>query len=221
MSHEIRTPINGILGLAEIIDLTTNDGEVKEYIEMQKESGRRLLDTITSILNISKLESEGAQINLSPVAIKQELVQNMRPHQLMAEKKGLQWRVFITEQNPHVMCDQAILHQVLNNLLSNAIKFTEKGFVQVSLRLGNNRKGVEIVEIEVLDSGIGISDQFLPKLFSPFEQESTGRKRKFEGSGLGLSITKKYIELLGGHIHVDSEKGEGTSFKVILPTLTI
>lgn len=217
MSHEIRTPINGILGLADIIDQSVTDQELKYLVQLQRDSGRRLLDTISSILNLSKLEAEGASLQLRPIEINALIADHLQPHLHMAAKKGIVLEVHTANEPLFVLADESVLHQILNNLLGNAIKFTEEGSITISTGIILNRKGETLVEWIVHDTGVGISEQFLPHIFSPFEQESSGHKRRFEGNGLGLSITKKYIELLGGSIFVESKKQVGSTFKVHLP----
>jgi signal transduction histidine kinase len=113
------------------------------------------------------------------------------------------------------LADENMLYQVFTNVIGNAIKFTEKGSVKISTYPDNQHKGLGVVVVE--DTGIGIAEDFIPRIFNPFEQESTGRSRNYEGTGLGLSISKKYVELLGGEIKVTSEKGVGSKFEIFLP----
>jgi PAS domain S-box-containing protein len=220
MSHEIRTPINGILGLAEVISQMTTDQEIKHFVDLQKQSGKRLLETINSILNLSKLEAEGAQMELNPLEVIPALKENLVAHGLMAMQKGLYLHFSPSDEQMVILSDGPLFHQILNNLIGNAIKFTEQGGVMVSCNKFVSRRNEPFVEISIKDTGIGISEEFLPNIFSPFEQESTGHKRKYEGNGLGLSITKKYIELLGGQIEVSSRKNQGSTFRLFLPLIS-
>lgn len=219
MSHEIRTPINGILGLAEIISQQTADDEIKHFVQLQKQSGRRLLETINSILNLSKLEAEGAQMVLNPLEVQATIEENLLSHRHIAQQKGLYLELRRTPEPMIILSDEPLFHQIMNNLIGNAIKFTENGGITISCEKFINRREEAFIEICVIDTGIGISEEFLPLIFSPFEQESTGHKRKYEGNGLGLSITKKYIELLGGNIEVSSKKNQGSTFRVLLPLM--
>lgn len=212
MSHEIRTPINGILGISQVIELETESFEIKNYAQLQKESGKRLLNTITSILNLSRLEAEKSDLTLKVVEINHLVSDNLKPFEELARAKGLN---LIKNLNPgELMClaDNTMLHQVFNNIIGNAIKFTEQGKVVIETLKQDNQ-----VVFSVSDSGIGISNEFLPRLFNPFEQESSDPYKSHEGTGLGLSISKRYIELLGGEIRVESAKGVGSKFDVILP----
>lgn len=215
MSHEIRTPINGILGISQVIELEATSENVKKYVQLQQQSGKRLLETITSILNLSRLEAEKDQLTLKVVNLNQLLLDCTKPLEGLAYTKGLTLALRAPNNTLQCLADESMLYQVMNNIIGNAIKFTEQGGITISLGLDKARK--TLVTITVEDTGIGISDEFLPRIFNPFEQESTGQNRSHEGTGLGLSISKKYIELLGGEIRVSSEKGKGSRFDVILP----
>ncbi len=214
MSHEIRTPINGILGISQVIELESKDKTILEYVDLQKKSGRRLLDTINSILNLSRIEAEKDQLVLKAVDINKLVHEAAASLEEVARHKGLKYRV--VQHTEQLMClsDETMLYQVVHNIVGNAIKFTERGEVSVTVALCPERSWVTI---RVTDTGVGISKEFLPKVFNAFEQESMGQDRVYEGSGLGLSISKKYVELLGGEIDVVSEKGKGSTFEVRLP----
>ena len=215
MSHEIRTPINGILGISQVIEMEATDPEIKKYIGLQKQSGKRLLDTITSILNLSRLESEKEQLELKVVDVNELLRENIRPLEEMAIAKKLEFRTQLHPAQLLCLADDTMLYQVFNNIIGNAIKFTDSGSIQITTKPKKDRPNHFVLSVE--DTGIGISKEFIPRIFNPFEQESTGRGRSHEGSGLGLSISKKYIELLGGEIIVTSEKGTGSKFEIALP----
>ena len=215
MSHEIRTPINGILGISQVIELESSNDQIKKYVQLQQQSGKRLLETITSILNLSRLEAEKSQLVLHLVNISQMVQDSANALQELARAKGLFVTVKIGFNQLQCLADQSMLHQVMNNIIGNAIKFTEVGGITISAVQDLSRKNQVIISVN--DTGIGISEEFLPRIFNPFEQESSGQNRSHEGTGLGLSISKKYIELLGGEIRVYSEKGKGSRFEVILP----
>ncbi|HEY3405575.1 MAG TPA: ATP-binding protein [Ohtaekwangia sp.] len=215
MSHEIRTPINGILGLSQVIDLESKDRDIIKYVELQQQSGQRLLNTITSILNLSRIEAERNELTLKIVNINQLVREIVRQLEPLAQNKSIH---FVFQSGPdeiQSLSDETMLYQVVTNVVGNAIKFTEKGSVTVST--GYDSKNKHRVFIQVADTGVGIAEDFLPRIFNPFEQESSGRSRSHEGSGLGLSISKKYIELLGGEIRIASQKGMGSTFQIILP----
>ena len=213
MSHEIRTPINGILGLSQVIEIETNSNEIRNYVQLQQQSGHRLLNTITSILDLSRIEAQQNQLRLKVIDVNQFVQECVLPLEGMARSKGLNFTFIPSLERLQCLSDETMLYQVINNVVGNAIKFTEKGEVSISTRL---RDGTHIC-IAVKDTGIGISEEFMPRIFNSFEQESAGRSRSHEGSGLGLSISKKYIELLEGEILVKSTKKTGSTFEIILP----
>lgn len=219
MSHEIRTPINGIIGLAEVMkeEFSSNE-KLKIYTELLQQSGNRLLNTITSILDLSKIESKQLNIKTEKVNLHQA-ISLLIPHlKILANKKSIQleYQSHISIERK-VLIDPIILDQILNNLIGNAIKFTKKGSVTIKTNLKRSSK--EFVSILVIDSGIGISPNFIHEIFSPFKQESEGTKRRFEGTGLGLSLSKKYAEMFGGNIYVESEKGKGSTFELKIPLI--
>lgn len=219
MSHEIRTPINGIIGLAEVMkEEFSNNKELKIYTELLQQSGNRLLNTITSILDLSKIESKQLNIKTEKVNLHHAISQLIPHLKILANKKSIQLeyqRHISIERN--VLIDPIILDQILNNLIGNAIKFTKTGSVVIKTNL--KRGATEFVSILVIDTGIGISPDFIHDIFSPFKQESEGTKRRFEGTGLGLSLSKKYAEMFGGNIYVESEKGKGSTFELKIPLI--
>ena len=215
MSHEIRTPLNGILGIAQIIDEETENKDIREYVSLQKKSGQRLLDTITSILYLARLEAEKPEIQLNKIEINELVAACYDSLQALAIQKKLHYR-FLPYIAPLTCWAEApILHHVLSNLISNAIKFTSEG--EITITTGIRHDQPDLLFISIRDTGIGIAGDFLPHLFQPFEQESSGQNRRFEGNGLGLSIASKYVELLGGSIMVESEKDMGSTFTILLP----
>lgn len=213
MSHEIRTPINGILGLSQVIEIETESDEIRNYSQLQQQSGHRLLNTITSILDLSRIEAQQNQLKLKIIDVNLLIQECLLPLDGLARKKNLAFSFIPSPQKLQCLSDENMLYQVVNNIVGNAIKFTEKGQVTISTCL---RDGTHIC-ISVKDTGIGISEEFMPRIFNSFEQESAGRSRSHEGSGLGLSISKKYIELLEGEILIDSVKKAGSTFEVRLP----
>ncbi|HEX5169724.1 MAG TPA: HAMP domain-containing sensor histidine kinase [Cyclobacteriaceae bacterium] len=214
MSHEIRTPINGILGLSQVIEMQSQDQEILRFVKLQRESGKRLLNTITSILDLSRIEAEKDQLKLKVIDLNTLVEESILPLKTLALAKGLVFHFTPSPDSPTILADESMIFQVLNNIIGNAIKFTEHGHVDVTTDWGDVDKN--LVCITVADTGVGISEQFIPRIFNSFEQESSGTSRRFDGSGLGLSISKKYIELLGGQISVESKKDKGSTFQIIL-----
>lgn len=213
MSHEIRTPINGILGLSQVIEMETDNADIKSYVKLQQQSGQRLLNTITSILDLSRLESKNSQLALKMIDVTKLTLECIHSLGSLARQKGLAFQFIPSTETLCCLADETMLYQVINNLVGNAIKFTDTGSVEISTYERNKTYAV----IAIRDTGVGISEEFLPRIFNSFEQESSGRSRRHEGSGLGLSISKKYIELLGGEILVQSCKGQGSVFEIVLP----
>ena len=213
MSHEIRTPINGILGISQVIEMETDNEEIRHYVQLQQQSGRRLLNTITSILELSRIEAERRQLTLNVIDVNKLVRDCMNSLESMAKNKGLQFTFYPYHELLQCLSDETMLYQVVNNVVGKAIKFNNKGKVQVFTERIKTK-----IHIRVSDTGIGISEEFLPRIFNSFEQESSGRSRHFEGSGLGLSISRKYIELLGGEILVQSVKDQGSQFEIVLPS---
>jgi signal transduction histidine kinase len=213
MSHEIRTPINGILGLSQVMELESDNERIKNYVQLQQQSGQRLLNTITSILDLSRIEARRSQLRLAVIDVNKLLAECTQPLRELASQKGLLFTFEPCSESLRCLSDETMLYQVINNIVGNAIKFTEKG----SVRISTDRDQLHRMVIRVEDTGVGISEEFLPRIFNSFEQESSGRSRSHEGSGLGLSISNKYIELLEGEILVTSIKHKGSIFEIHLP----
>ncbi|SMD43403.1 PAS domain S-box-containing protein [Aquiflexum balticum DSM 16537] len=213
ISHEIRTPLNGILGITEniLIQKNKDDGLVSQ-LEIIQESGERLLSTINSILDLSKLEAKKMEVVYKETNINDLLAKILLPLKEMAVRKGLLLSTKYETQPLIGLIDGRYFEMILNNLVGNAIKYSNEGMISVKLR-GNSDQ----IELEVKDQGIGMSEDFQKILFSPFEQESSGYGRSFEGTGLGLTITKNLVDILGGEIFIKSVKNQGTKVKVILP----
>lgn len=207
MSHEIRTPLNGIIGLAELVKEEENQIERKLYVELQLKSAHRLLETINGILNFAKLESGSKEVDFEQVDLIALINRTIALMHVLAREKGLDLRLVSAVREVEVLSDERMLNQILVNLLGNAIKFTQNGFVEVRVGLTESW-----ITVEVEDSGVGISASALNRIFEPFEQESGGTGRRYEGTGLGLPIARRYAELLNGHLEVRSELGAGSTF---------
>jgi signal transduction histidine kinase/ABC-type amino acid transport substrate-binding protein len=215
MSHELRTPLNSIIGFTGIL-LSEMSGplndEQKKQLGMVQTSAKHLLDLINDVLDLSKIEAGDFTINREPFDLRgsiEKVVQTVFP---MAEKKGLTLDVAIDHDLGTIVNDQRRFEQVLMNLLTNAIKFTGEGKVLVVCFIINDQ-----VNVRVVDTGIGIKEQDMDKLFKQFQQIDSGITRKHEGTGLGLSISKKLLEMMSGEIHVESEWGKGSVFSFTLP----
>ena len=212
MSHEVRTPLNGILGVSQLLEQKNLPDEINHYINLQKESGLRLLDTIDNIMSLSRLEAKPNIDELMSFDLNEYILKNIEPFEVLADQKNIKLKFKPGKNKIMLPINEHLFYQVFNNLVGNAIKFTLKGSVKLNTNIA---KGFAIITIA--DTGIGIKQKNLKKIFDAFVQESTGTGRRFEGSGLGLAIVKKYVEWSGGSIYVESKKGKGSIFILRLP----
>ncbi|MEL7535258.1 MAG: ATP-binding protein, partial [Bacteroidota bacterium] len=218
MSHEIRTPINGIIGLAEIIEAEAEDDELQSYADLVLESGHRLLRTLGSILDLTRLEAQDVNLAVEPLSIKDLFESIDASWRDEATEQGLYLEITEPQSSQAPMLNKAFIEQSLGHIISNAIKFTDQGGVSIWSEVDPSDPEAPSLKIIVADTGIGMSEKFInKKLFMKFEQESDGLDRNYEGSGLGLSIVKRVVELMQGEIEVQSVKGEGSQFILSFP----
>jgi PAS domain S-box-containing protein len=217
MSHEIRTPMNGVIGMANLLEGTKLKSEQKEYVTGIKDSGERLLTIINDVLDLSKINAGKISFESEPFSIK-ELIKNITLNLgITAKKKNITLNAIIADAVPeYVIGDSVRLSQILWNLCGNAVKFTEKGGVQVSVSIKSEKDGKANIEFTVKDTGIGITKERLPYIFDPFVQADVHTTRRYGGTGLGLDIAKKLVELQGGTILVESTPEKGSTFKFCL-----
>ncbi len=221
MSHDIRTPMNAIIGFTTLaLSNIDNTQRVRDYLGKILSSSNHLLSLINDILDMSRIESGKIHLEETEVSLSDVLhdLKTIISGQIHAKQLEL-YMDAMDVANEDVYCDKTRLNQVLLNLLSNAVKFTPAGgTVSVRLKqLPEAVKGCALYEIRVKDNGIGMSQEFAQKIFSPFERERTSTVSKIQGTGLGMAITKNIVEMMGGTIEVQTEQGKGTEFIVRLP----
>ncbi|AGW14177.1 PAS domain S-box protein [Megalodesulfovibrio gigas] len=214
MSHEIRTPLNGILGMLQLLQTTPVDDEQHLYLLQAVRASQRLTRLLSDILDLSRVEADMLHVAMDAFDFKDIMDAVIQLFTPVAHKKNLSLACHINPDIPSVLRgDAARLQQILGNLVGNAIKFTDKGYVMVEASPLSPRNHEEYrVLFSVTDTGIGIQDDKLHKLFKPFTQVSQGYRRDYQGAGLGLSICKRLVDLMGGNIAVESEVGIGTTF---------
>jgi two-component system sensor histidine kinase/response regulator len=218
MSHEIRTPMNGVLGMLELLRRTTLDTKQKRYAETLSTSANALLTVLNDILDFSKIEAGKVELRLGPCEPRSLLEEVAELFAARAESKGLELLCHVSPDVPvRVEADGDRLRQILTNLVGNAIKFTDAGEVVVHASLARQEGGQSILELMVVDTGIGIGEDQHKLLFEAFSQLDGSSTRRFGGTGLGLAISKKLVTLMGGELGVTSEKGRGSRFFVRIP----
>ena len=220
MSHELRTPLNAIIGYSEILFEEAKDQENSDYTnDLLKimQAARHLLAMINDVLDLSKIEAGKMQIHTETfdlAEIVSEITNTISP--LTTKNKNV-LQVIWQGREGLVHSDVTKIRQILINLLGNASKFTDQGIIQLRVGIEEDNKGISWVRFQVKDSGIGISPEQQAKLFQPFIQADASTTRKYGGTGLGLTISQHFTEMLGGYLTLDSKVGEGSTFTVLIP----
>jgi len=222
MSHEIRTPMNSIMGFAELALDSDNVSQTKEYLGKITDSTGWLLRIINDILDISKIESGKMELERAPFNLYEVFSRCQSVILPVVKEKELDLRIYVEPlTGKKLLGDSLRLYQVLTNLLSNAVKFTDTGIIKFSSTVKSSDNGNATVYFEVQDSGIGMRTEQIDKIFEPFIQADSSTTRDYGGTGLGLAITKNIVELMGGHLSVESSPGAGSTFSFEIAFETI
>lgn len=217
MSHEIRTPINGVIGMNEMILQKSEDEKITEYAKLVKVSANNLMNLINDILDISKIEANRVVIENSDYKLKKLLKELAILGNVRAQEKGIRFEMEIKGNIPEILHgDDKKLRQIAINLIGNAVKYTKVGEVKVAIE-GFWEKEKYFVRISVQDTGIGIREEHIEKIFDAFARVDSKMNEGIQGTGLGLSIVKSLVEIMEGEIHVRSEYGKGSNFEVVIP----
>jgi len=216
MSHELRTPLIAILGYTEILKSEVENQEWNDMISTVMQSGKRLMETLNLLLDLSKVEADKVTTNYSEINIAEEISEAVSMLGPVAQKKNLYLKSKIEKHVVLSKLDKRLLHSIITNLVNNAIKYTNTGGITVELNTINSG-GKGYAMIRVVDTGIGIAKEDQESIFDEFRQVSEGYNRHFEGAGLGLTIAKKFAEKMGGSISLESEVEKGSTFTVVFP----
>jgi signal transduction histidine kinase/DNA-binding response OmpR family regulator len=218
ISHELRTPVNGVLGLAQLLALQPLPKPTARIVNRMIQAGRTLAVIINDIVDLAMLETGHLRLDRRRFDPQETIAAAVSLASAAPNRNGIVVQfATIRPLPPNMVGDPARLQQIIINLVGNGVKFTEVG--SVAVRADINPRGERDVDltIDVVDTGIGIAPEIIPRLFQPFSQVETGHRRRFEGTGLGLAICKRLVEAMGGEIRVESEVGRGSTFRVTLP----
>ena len=218
MSHDIRTPMNALLGYNGLMKRELTDPKLLDYQEKMEQSGNLLLSIINNVLDMAKIESGKMELDENYVQIRDIYHGVYKIFQAEAEKKGIHLEMEYEVQHEHVICDETKNREIFLNLISNAVKYTASGGA-VTIRITEldcDRKDYVRIQTQLIDTGIGMSEEFLPSLFEAFARERNTTAAKVAGTGLGMPIIKKYVDMMGGTIKAESKLGEGSKFTVIM-----
>ena len=216
MSHELRTPLNGILGFSELLIEQIEEQRYSEMLKVINKSGLRLLDTLNTILDFSTIEGKSITLNYSEEDVFETTRKIIQNNFEDAESKGLKLKLLSSNNSLKAHIANSLLEKILHHLIKNAIKFTDQGKIEIKI-FEKGRNSDKKVYISVIDTGVGINLKDQKSIFEEFRQGSEGLTRKYEGTGLGLTISKKFAQMMGGDIILKSKPGKGSEFTLIFP----
>lgn len=219
MSHELRTPITVILGYAGILFEEIEDPDLKEMAEIILNSSNRLTESLNLILDQNNVSSDKLQVEFTEINIKDLVLENHEVYRVLLDEKNIKLELNLEINDAIIKADKVMMKKVFNNLMGNAIKFTDKGNITLELKevIKNEAR---YYQLNFIDTGIGIPPAKLKVVFEAFRQVSEGMNRLYQGIGLGLSVTKKFVELMDGEITVESQIDKGSKFSIIFPAVT-
>ncbi len=213
MSHEIRTPLNGVLGMVQVMQRSGLSAPHSDRLKIIRDSGETLLTVLNDLLDLSKIEAGHLELEVEDFDVEEAMQTACRPFVEIAVQKGVAFDIAVDDEAKGAWRgDRVRIRQVIGNLVSNAVKFTARGCVRVEVQAGS--RGLRII---ISDTGLGIPQEILPRLFAKFVQADASTTRRFGGTGLGLSICRELLTLMGGAVSVSSTEGVGSTFLVTLP----
>ena len=222
MSHEIRTPMNAILGFSDLLQSMTTDDRYQSYLQAIRSSGKTLMSLINDILDLSKIEAGKLQLSYEGINLRALINDIQQIFSVKAAEKGIQLLATVDESVPEAIAfDEVRLRQILFNMVGNAIKFTEQGHVSIQVSSSWSAEQKIQLVLQIQDTGIGIAPENQTRIFDIFTQSEGQSTRKYGGTGLGLTITRRLTEMLGGSIKLTSELGKGSIFTLIFPSVII
>ncbi|MFO7818745.1 MAG: ATP-binding protein [Halanaerobacter sp.] len=214
VSHEIKTPLNAVLGFSQLLKTKLDDSEQLDYLDSIKDAGDNLLALINEILSLAKIEADELKNSYTYFDLKEILLEIKEIFSHKIHEKGLDFIISMDSALPLIKLDEFKIKQILLKLLSNALKFTEEGYIRLELKFERRKDELIDLDLGVEDTGVGIAEKKQDDIFKSFQQEEEVINKQYQGIGLGLTITKRLVEIMDGQLSVESEVGEGSKFEL-------